>query len=366
MIRMRGKHRFLAASLVFIVLASPRILLADHVPDHIPEEERHDAGWEVYFDNDAFSLLPLDRDYTAGFAVTHFGRRVARYPFGLEQGRNKIDQWLGSENRYRSKNVFKLHSFGYGLSAFTPQDTSVSTPIYNDRPYASLLFIANTQQAVVVDENTVYQSTLMLGVLGLGIAEAISNALHSALGQGTQNGWHNQISNGGEPTARYTMARQVTHVKHYVKKGIDFEFKTTRDFSIGYLTDMSVGMNSRFGNIRSPWWSFNPQQLDYINMGIPTSRTGGEHGVSELYGWVGVNFRVRAYNALLQGQFRESAVTLPHSELNPFIVESWAGVTKRFKNGYRLSFVLRTRTAELKVGASENPIWASIILGHSF
>lgn len=332
----------------------------------IDEGERHDSGWEIYIDNDAFSLRPVDEDYTGGLAVTLYGKRVKQYPLRLESIRNKIDQLSGSERRYEAKKVFKLHSFGFGYAAFTPKNISTSAPIYDDRPYASLVYIANTQQVVAYEENQVFQSTLLIGALGLGVAEFFQNSVHSALGQGTANGWHNQISNGGEPTFRYTLARQVTHKKHYVKNGLDYELRSTGDISIGYITDVSLGLGTRFGAIRSPWWSFNPHQFDYSNMGIPTSRTGRSMQINELFFWGGVDLRYRFYNALLQGQFRDSAVTFDASELNPWIAEAWLGVTKRFDSGYKFSFVLRASTAELKIGEKRNPVWAGIIFGRNF
>ena len=332
----------------------------------IDESEKHDSGWEIYLDNDAFSLLPLDQDYTGGLTVTLYGKRVTQYPFSIESMRRKIDQWSGSDWRYRSKKTFKLHSFGFGYTAFTPKNTIASTPIYDDRPYASLVYIANTQQTVAYEENQVFQSTLMLGVLGLGVAEFIQNTVHSALGQSTANGWHNQISNGGEPTFRYTLARQVTHKKHYVKNGVDYELKSTGDISVGYITDVSFGFGTRFGDIHSPWWSFNPHQFDYSNTGIPTVRTGRRAQYKELFFWGGVDLRYRFYNALLQGQFRESTVTYSASEVNPWILEVWGGITKRFVSGYTFSFVLRANSPELRIGVPRNPVWAGITIGRSF
>ena len=357
-------------SLITFILAVCWALASSAVgaqePEVIDEGEAHDSGWEVYLDNDAFALLPLDQDYTGGLAVTLYGKRATQYPFGLETLRRRIDQWSGSEQRYRAKNTFTLHSFGFGYTAFTPRDISASAPIYDDRPYASLVYIANTQQTVAYEENQVFQSTFMFGVLGLGVAEFFQNSVHSALGQGTANGWHNQISNGGEPTFRYTLARQITHKKRYVKNGIDYELKSAGDISVGYITDVSLGLGTRFGDIRSPWWSFNPHQYDYGNMGIPTSRTGRSMRVSELFFWGGVDLRYRFYNALLQGQFRESAVTYSASEVNPWIAEAWAGITKRFQNGYKFSVVLRASTPELRVGEQRNPVWGGLMVGRSF
>lgn len=69
--------------------------------------------------------------------------------------------------------------------------------------------------------------------------------------------------------------------------------------------------------------------------------------------------RYRLYNAILQGQFRDSDVEFSRSDLNPLIGEAWIGVTKELGNGLQVSLVFRARSRELKVGPS--PSWGGVI-----
>ena len=135
-------------SLITFILAVCWALASSAVgaqePEVIDEGEAHDSGWEVYLDNDAFALLPLDQDYTGGLAVTLYGKRVTQYPFGLETLRRRIDQWSGSEQRYRAKNTFTLHSFGFGYTAFTPMD--ISSRIRSGPSWTTILTISSLQR----------------------------------------------------------------------------------------------------------------------------------------------------------------------------------------------------------------------------
>lgn len=119
----------------------------------------------------------------------------------------------------------------------------------------------------------------------------------------------------------------------------------------------------RTGRIHSPWSSFNPELTSY---GEKSSYSSNAKSVNEHYFWAGVAVKARAYNAFLQGQFRDSAVTYEHRQLNPLLVEAWAGYTFAFKQGYRISYVLRGHSSEIEGGAGDrNLLWGGIIIARS-
>ena len=65
----------------------------------------------------------------------------------------------------------------------------------------------------------------------------------------------------------------------------------------------------------------------------------------------------------LQGQFRDSTHTYSHDELRPLIAEAWAGYTFAFKSGYRVSYVLRGQSSEIKQGDGDrNIIWGGLVI----
>jgi hypothetical protein len=137
------------------------------------------------------------------------------------------------------------------------------------------------------------------------------------------------------------------------------EIKSTLQASVGYLTEASWSLSLRNGDIYSPWSSFNPELISY---GEKSTYTSNVAPTNEHYFWAGITFKLRAYNAFLQGQFRESDVTYDHNELRPLVAEAWAGYTYAFKQGFRFSYVLRGQTSEIKDGEGDRDVlWGSLI-----
>jgi hypothetical protein len=321
----------------------------------------YNTGWSFYLDNDAFSLFKVDQDYTGGFALTFSGTRATKYFFALDKVLDFLNKLIGFKKLSEPVGSFGLHSLEIGMTTFTPQDILDPEPIFDDHPYASLVFLANAKQRVIPNRTLTFGSAFTFGFLGTDLAEAIQKGIHKTLGQQMPQGWHNQISDGGEPTARYTLSLQKTHIWSETAEG-PFELKSFSELNLGYTTDVTIGMNWRFGKIRTPWWSFNPHQAEYINLGAPIYAEMGGRKIGEFYIWAGTGLKYRIYNAILQGQFRESAVTFSRSDLNSWIGEVWLGITKRFSNGFEISFSLRGRTNEIKRLSSSNPVWGGIIL----
>ena len=101
-----------------------------------------------------------------------------------------------------------LHSLQVGIAAFAPQDLKRSDVILDDRPYASLVYLANSRQSLEDSGRTAIQSTLTVGILGTHIAKTLQKEIHKLTQSDAPQGWKHQIANGGEPTLRYTYASQ--------------------------------------------------------------------------------------------------------------------------------------------------------------
>lgn len=328
--------------------------------------EKYNSGWAFYIDNDLLSGSESDRDYTGGLAVTLSGQRAQDFMISIDGWRNVVDGWLGLNKLVNNRQHFKLHSFEYGLTLFTPGDVTIPDPIPDDHPYASLFFISNAEQTILPAKNLAYQSTLTIGILGLPLAEDIQSGLHKLTGSTDPQGWENQISYGGEPTVKYSLSIQKTNVISINPKGIDYELKTTAEGNIGYNTDINIGLVGRLGRINTPWWSFNPHQAEYINLGSPVIATTRDGVGRELYLWAGVTLKYRLYNALLQGQFRDSAVTFDRDQLEHVIAEGWVGVTREFSNEFRGSFYVRARSEELKIPNASSPVWGGFVISKAY
>lgn len=313
--------------------------------------EPHDSGWAFYMDNDALAPRRSDRDYTGGFSLTLAGSRTREAWWSVDPLRRGVDRLLGV-----ASGPITRHSAEVGVTIFTPASLSDVDKQLGDRPYASLIYVANTGVDVHPERDVSYISTFTVGVLGAPIIGNGQAALHRALGSEEPVGWEKQVSDGGEPTARYSVARVSR-----AWAGEGGEATTTWYASAGYLTELTYGVAARFGEFRTPWWSYNPQITQYAEKSVPV--VASEGGGAERYLWGGFAVKARAYNAFLQGQFRDSEVTFSRDELRPVIVEGWLGYTVATSRGWRVSYVLRVQSSEVREGPADRAqTWGGIVL----
>lgn len=327
-------------------------LIDDATPELTPQHE----SWALALDNDIFVPPSRDQDYTYGVNFTQSGEDVRKAVLSLNTPLLFLDRTVGfsTHSQFREERYIReLGAFG-----FTPEDITIREPNPNDRPYASLVYLSSAREQIDWVNNRAWKSTLTLGLLGTNIAGSLQNRVHEETDSTTAEGWDNQISEGGELTARYQLAIQQ---QLYISD--DAELKSTLQMSAGYLTEVSAGLSFRRGEINSSWASFNPDLTSY---GEKASFDGNTNIVSEHYFWGGVALKARAYNAFLEGQFRDSAVSYDRRDLNSLLVEAWLGYTVAFRNGFRLSYVLRGHTSEVRNGDGDrNLLWGSVTLARA-
>lgn len=329
--------------------------------------EKHNTGWALYFDNDF--LLPgktTDRDYTGGFSFTLSGARSTAYALSIDSWRNAVTDLLNLSGLYKNKPHFNLHSFSFGMTLFTPANISVAEPVENDHPYGSFFYISNSQQVVVPQDDIVYHSNLAVGFLGLKLAEVVQKRLHEWTHSIEPMGWDNQISSGGELTAKYSFGAQKILSRSQAGQYARHELKLTSEANIGFITNASVGFNWRWGRLTTPWWSFVPHLSDYINMGVPVVSSNATKVKPEFYVWLGGNYQLHVYNAILQGQFRDSEVTFSHDQLERYNAEISMGVVREFADGVRVSLFYRHRSAAVKLAGAPDPTWGGVTVSKSF
>lgn len=318
-------------------------------------DEREYTGLRVHLDNDLFAGSGSDRDYTGGLGVTLSGTAARDGMLSLDPLLAWFDALSANESAEAPAEIHYARQFG--LMAFTPKDI----PQYDDRPYASLLFIANGRVRVDPDRRGAWSSNLTIGVLGLPVSEQLQSAIHAVVGSEKPRGYDHQISDGGEPTARYSLAR---HLLWIANPDGTMDVKTTVQGSIGYLTEASVGISMRIGRFDTPWWSFAPELTDYMAAPVPIVSS---HGRAERYFFAGARVKARAYNAFLQGQFRHSDVRYSFSEIEPILFEAWLGLVVQLLNQTHLSYTLNYQTEEIRDGLAERDAWwGAVQIVHTF
>lgn len=315
------------------------------------------GGWSLLVDNDPGGVSD-DQNYTGGLALTVSGRNAPGLPVTLDPVLGALDGLLGVRSLHPDGRAQRLHAFELGFASFTPEDITRAQPIRDDHPYGCLPFAGNTRQAVFADQGLSFRTTLIVGVLGTPLCEAVQETTHDLIGSDDPRGWDNQISDGGEPTARWSLnVQQLLH--RGTLAGRALEVTGNLEGAVGFTTQAGAGLNTRWGEIRSPWWTTSPAYSEYVGLGeTPDGRTTGPGTFLE----VGAILRARAYNALLEGQFRDSEVTFSRSELRPLVGEAWIGITTGITRDLDASLLLRVRSREIRDSAQDTPVWLSLIL----
>lgn len=317
------------------------------------------SGWRLNLDNDLLTGLSTDRDYTGGIGVTLSGGEVQHYLFGVDWLRQSLDEVAGFANLSRSDSGQSFHSQQYGMMLFTPDDISSSSPVYDDRPYASLFFISTTSLNVLARRYKAFYSTLTIGLLGLELAEQVQSGLHEITDSDVPNGWDNQVSAGGEPTLMLTYG-----VQQALHSNQNQQLKLIYEGNAGTITDINVGVDWRWGRLQSPWWMHNRYQSKYLQQPTPVIVDGSS--VDEFYLWAGARLNARLYNALLQGQFRHSEVTVSREDMNWLVAEYWLGVTRQFARHFHVSLFFRGHSEEFKGLNARSAAWAGLELGVTY
>jgi hypothetical protein len=327
------------------------------------------TGFSFYAENDLFQKgrMDEDRNYTGGFGFQFNGSFVEKAH--LDAPLRVLDGWtLISKKKHEElqRHFFSLMVFG---TAFTPDNLRRTRPVRGDRPYGSIIGVSARRLSVDNDTlDTAWSSELVVGALGLPVARNLQTWIHRRLRarSGLKEpydplGWHNQISDGGEPTALYRVAYEkllVGTAQPNVRKHVQLSGGLVG--SVGYYTNVNAILNARLGAFNSNFWEFRPDAMNSQNQNLEGGRPKGW----ELFVFGGVRPRFNIYNALLQGQFRESVYTVG---IKRATVE-WDLGAAAFIPALRMQIswnVLAGRTSEFEGTQPRTHTWGSIIFTYA-
>ena len=328
--------------------------------DSIPANELQ--GWYLSIEQDLFYLIDPDknedRDYTIGIDVGFFGD-AATHTY-IYDGLNGIDAILGLGNARAS--VHSQRSMHLGIAVYTPDDLANPDPIYDDRPYASLLYISNRTQRIDTHSNSGLATELSIGVLGLKVAGEVQTLIHK-LQRGIANtdtpvdpqGWDHQISDGGELTFRYRIES-----KHLLMQSEWFDLSTAVVGNLGYQTDIGAGLLWRAGTRVSHFAFFEPRPVQEVHQ-LANETPEQDNYIYLYYQLTGV-----AYNELLQGGFRDSQVTFSADQIERVVHSLALGWTMTLQSGTRLTFAQYMHSPEFKGPNARKHYWGGFYLTFPF
>ena len=344
----------LACVAMFAATAPSRAAAADDTP--------HDRSWTLRIDDDFLALSGRDADYTGGFAYA----LADDTPVGPRWLARALD-WIDDALRVpRAGAGSERDAFETGVQLFTPRDLTAEQALSDDRPYANLLYASSSTLARAEDRDIVRQTTFTIGVLGLPLVGDLHRSLHELLGSPLPNGYAHQISDGGEPTFRYTFSSRRL-IASGTLGGRPYSARFGFTANLGYLTDASAEIAIRSGPDGVPWWSARPPISDYA--GQPPIRSAGDGAASPrgLLFEGGLAVRARVYDAFLQGQARRSDVTFSSSELNHLLLEAWFGLSTELKGGLAISYSLRWQSPEIANGTGSRSFsWGTLSFARAF
>lgn len=322
------------------------LLLLSFSGNAVMAEEKNN-GIGIYIDQDLFvPFANEDRDYTMGLAFEFFSDSgEGLYPFD-----NMVKETAKLLGLKDSENI--VYSFMLGTLAYTPDDLANPDPIYDDRPYASLIYLSNKR--VRANHNNALAAEVLFGIIGTSFSQNMQTHLHSLsreIANTTEpvepRGWSHQISDGGELTLRLRLSNSRLQ---FSDTGL-WDIATTYGFSLGFQTNIHVSAAFRLGDIKSPFWSL---PYDPVNRGnfspAPPS--------PEWYIWSAMRAHLVGYDALLQGQFRHSDVEYDSDEINHLVYDGAIGLTFGFDSS-QFTFSINAKTSDLK-HTHRNQVWGSI------
>jgi Uncharacterized protein conserved in bacteria (DUF2219) len=333
--------------------------------EQVAPSEPAGVGVGIVLDEHLLTDGSRDQDYNGGGEVTLSGQHAGP-PGWLDQALASLDLVTCPSTRFARSEWGSSHAFAAGLLVFTPRALAAHGIAIGDRPYASEFFVSAGRRYTSADAVVAYDTSLTVGVLGLSAAASVQRALHRLTSSTQPQGWSHQISAGGEPTARYSAARQALFAQ-YGGSACRGDSKWTVAASVGTVTEASVAVNARFGRVRSPWWAFAPEENTYVQETQPAAPPLAVGAPPEVFAFVGARAKVRVYDAFLEGQFRRSDLTYGEGDLNQVIGEVWTGLELRTSSGWAVQYLARWESPELRRGVgSRSMVWGSFQVSKAF
>ncbi len=341
-----------------------------------------DSRLTLIIDQDLFyPSYNEDRNYTMGVAAHWTGMSIEQS--GITDPLKGLDSVLFCESILDAFSGV-AHGVTVASTTFTPENLANPEPIYNDRPYASLLSVATLVRRTdsIINPTKSLTTELTVGLLGLRISEDVQTWIHSSLraanngrGRPDPEGWPHQISDGGEPTMMYRVAYDTRCFHLKAADNHDWvQLIPGGELAFGYYTYVKAGGMLRVGYINRNYVSSGTLSDVVVPMKIGANKSAERKNPRsardrwfepfELFVFGKASGYAMAYNVMLQGQFRDSDVTVDSEDIERLVSETQVGGMARMGN-FGLQYSVYGRSSEFDSDLSRSHYWGSIALSYS-
>jgi lipid A 3-O-deacylase len=313
----------------------------------------HDLGYtlDIQFENDFFGG-GTDRHFTHGTRVECVTRPIQ----WITDLADKLP-WFSSE---RAKNDPKealrgRASISLGQNMYTPENTSTTSLVANDRPYAGWLYLGVGLAANQGSERY-DKMELEAGMVGpASMAEQVQTFWHSSLGLPVPQGWDHQLHNEPGVVLYYEQARRLG--KGRIGCGMKVDAVPHFGGALGNVyTYAAAGFTLRLGSNLDD--DFGPPR---IRPSLPGSGFYQPENGLNWYLFAGMEGRAVLRNIFLDG----NTFTDSHSvDKKPLVGDLQAGFVFQWSR-FRFSYTQIFRTKEFD-GQDRGDLFGSVTLSYHF
>lgn len=375
--------------------------------------DNHISTFSLFFDNDyvlefaGLRKLNEDRNYTMGLGLLYGSNRLSKC--FLFAPLHLLNRHL---YQYELNDASNMRSIVLANGSFTPDDLRQQRPVFTDRPYGSITVLQTMVTGFRKRNGTIYfrhrkTASFGVGIIGTGIAREVQTAIHSSFNQNdtkppyNPKGWHNQISNPGEPTLLYTLQHDFLLGKNSYElastHGWGVQAKAGYRYAVGYHTGVNGLLQLRAGFINKKNWFMDVNNLQNTNklliaqqflqpadsahisllnvsaQAVPIATETNQGLKCEFFVFGAARPQFLLYNALLNGQFKRSVHTLTFQETRHVLIEADGGIGavipfNKSRNMADVRFRISTRSPETRITGSPARwhFWGGIELGATF
>jgi lipid A 3-O-deacylase len=316
------------------------------------------AGWNFVWENDtAVPDAPTDEEYTQGLRF-EYRFRPDEQPRWLGRPMGRICRWIAAASNPDHRDLYGAGSVFIGQHLFTPGDGDARGLILDDRPYAAWLYLGTRLEVAQPFEGRFARSglfhsfELQVGTLGpRAKGEWVQNEFHSLIGSDPLLGWNNQLSDEWGVQGFYKIRALAGK---WPGSRIEADVTVTSEVGLGTVQILAgTGGVFRVGrNLGDPVADLLGPRILRVDRAIGGERARSElHGclagrgifaIKECYAYVGVQGRVTAFNAFLDGGMFEGGHRV---DREPFTYDLLWGARLRWSR-FQLDYTAVTSSRE--------------------